>query len=159
MKGLFLLTALGLSFPLTAAAAGNDYGMKPYPVPRTGQQRLAFRVPAVENEENHRIEILAGTSMDLGCNRTWFGGDLEQRTAKGWGFPYYVLNQVGPAASTRMACPPGEEKTQTFVQVRGDGFFQRYNSKLPVVVYVPEGFEVRYRIWSAGSRTGSAVPE
>jgi ecotin len=25
----------------------------------------------------------------------------------------------------------------------------RYNSRLPVVVYVPEGVEVRYRIWRA----------
>jgi serine protease inhibitor ecotin len=25
----------------------------------------------------------------------------------------------------------------------------RYNTRLPVVVYAPEGVEVRYRIWSA----------
>ena len=24
----------------------------------------------------------------------------------------------------------------------------RYNSKLPLVVYVPEGVEVKYRLWS-----------
>ena len=27
----------------------------------------------------------------------------------------------------------------------------RYNSRLPVGVYAPEGVEVRYRIWSAGA--------
>jgi ecotin len=32
----------------------------------------------------------------------------------------------------------------------GQGFLQRYDSELPVVTYVPEGFEVRYRIWTAG---------
>jgi ecotin len=26
----------------------------------------------------------------------------------------------------------------------------RYNSRLPIVVYAPEGVEIRYRIWSAG---------
>jgi ecotin len=25
----------------------------------------------------------------------------------------------------------------------------RYNSRLPLVVYAPEGVEVRYRIWTA----------
>jgi ecotin len=25
-----------------------------------------------------------------------------------------------------------------------------YNSKLPVVVYVPEGMDLKYRIWKAG---------
>jgi len=57
-----------------------------------------------------------------------------------------------------MACPEGE-KTDQFVQVRGDGFLQRYNHKLPVVVYVPEGYEVRYRIWSAGEDLQQAQPE
>jgi ecotin len=27
----------------------------------------------------------------------------------------------------------------------------RYNSRLPIMVYVPEGVEVRYRIWTAGA--------
>ena len=29
----------------------------------------------------------------------------------------------------------------------------RYNSRLPIVVYAPEGVEIRYRIWSAGPET------
>jgi len=58
-----------------------------------------------------------------------------------------------------MACPPGDTKTEAFVLVRGTGFKQRYNSKLPVVVYVPKDFEVRFRIWSAGDEVGQAAPE
>ena len=49
-----------------------------------------------------------------------------------------------------MACPSDEKAIESFVQVRGNGYFQPYNSKLPTVTYVPEGFSVRYRIWSAG---------
>jgi ecotin len=58
-----------------------------------------------------------------------------------------------------MACPPGEEKRQVFVQVRGDNMLLRYNSKLPIVVYAPTGFEVRYRIWAAGEEIKKAVVE
>ena len=29
----------------------------------------------------------------------------------------------------------------------------RYNSRLPVVVYAPEGVELRYRIWKADPET------
>jgi ecotin len=29
----------------------------------------------------------------------------------------------------------------------------RYNSRLPLVVYVPEGVIVRYRVWSASPET------
>ena len=42
--------------------------------------------------------------------------------------------------------------------MRGEGFLIRYNSKLPVVVYVPDEFEVRYRIWTAGDRVERAGP-
>ena len=30
-------------------------------------------------------------------------------------------------------------------------YLLRYNSRLPIVVYVPEGVEVRYRLWSAAA--------
>jgi ecotin len=81
---------------------------------------------------------------------------LERRVAEGCGYPYFVLPKVGGPASTMMACPPGEEKTEAFVQVRGRGFIQPYNSKLSIVTYVPEGFSVRYRIWAAGDDIGDA---
>jgi serine protease inhibitor ecotin len=35
----------------------------------------------------------------------------------------------------------------------------RYNSKLPLVVYEPSGFEVRYRIWAAGEEAQQAIAE
>jgi ecotin len=159
MKSKLFVGLLVASLPLGVMAAEKDYGMKPYPAPDVDQQRLVFRVPALDNEDDHKIEIIAGKFMEVDCNKILLGGDLEQRTAKGWGFPYFVLGTVGPGASTMMACPPGQEETQAFVPVRGDGFLQRYNSKLPVVVYVPEGIEVRYRIWSAGSEVGRAAPE
>ena len=34
----------------------------------------------------------------------------------------------------------------------GDGFMLRYNSKLPIVLYVPKDVEVRYRVWSASEQ-------
>ncbi|HJR32889.1 MAG TPA: ecotin family protein, partial [Pseudomonas sp.] len=64
---------------------------------------------------------------------------------------------TGPM-STLMACPDGKRK-QDFVPVVGDGFRLRYNSKLPIVLYVPNDVEVRYRIWSASSRVEKAVQE
>jgi ecotin len=133
--------------------------MKPYPSPDEGYRRMVFRVPAVDDELERRIEIIVGKTLPGDCNRRWFGGDLERRIARGWGFPFFVLNPPAGPASTMMACPPGQDPTEELVPVRGKGFLQRYNSKLPVVVYVPDGFEVRYRIWSAGEQIGHARPE
>jgi ecotin len=39
-----------------------------------------------------------------------------------------------------------------FITLGGDPYLIRYNSRLPIVVYVPEGVEVHYRIWTAGAK-------
>jgi ecotin len=144
--------------PLTAMAGPEGDEMSPFPVPQPGFERMVFQVPPAENEVDLKVEILIGKVMPVDCNRSWFAGTLQEGTAQGWGYPYYVLpGAVGPA-STKMACPPGEAKLDGFVPVQGNGFLRRYNSRLPVVVYVPQGFDVRYRIWTAGAQIGQARP-
>lgn len=132
--------------------------MKPYPPAPADQVRMVLRVPAVDHESDRKVELVVGKVLAVDCNQHWFGGDLQRKVAKGWGFPYFVLEKTGGPASTMMACPEQDKRDQ-FVSVRGDGFLLRYNSKLPIVVYVPHGFEVRYRVWTAGAETGKARPE
>ena len=55
-------------------------------------------------------------------------------------------------AGTLMAVDPDASKVNRFIPLGGEPYLIRYNSKLPVVVYVPEGVEVRYRIWRAGAK-------
>ena len=152
------LIALLLLLPMAAAADNRD-DLKPYPPADPGYERMVFRVPTTENDADRKVEVLAGKPLLTDCNQTWFGGRLERKVAKGWGYPYFILEASRQPASTMMACPPGEPRTEKFVPVRGEGFILRYNSKLPVVVYVPKGFDVRYRIWTAGSEIGRASPE
>ena len=153
--GILLLTML--VFLADAIAETTD--MKPYPVSDQGFERMVFRVPAVADESARKVEIIVGKTLSIDCNQTSFGGRLESRVATGWGYSYFVLENVRGPMSTRMACPQGSGNTEAFVTVGGDGFLQRYNSKLPVVVYVPQGFEVRYRIWAAQEQVGEARPE
>ena len=155
-KALFLLGST--LFPVVAAA-GKTTDMKPYPTADDGFERMVFRVPATDDESARRVEIIVGKTLSVDCNRTSFGGALERRVAEGWGYPYFVVEEVGGPRSTLMACPPGSEDVAAFVTVDGDGFLQRYNSKLPMVVYVPKGFEVRYRIWAAQENIGRAESE
>ena len=54
-------------------------------------------------------------------------------------------------AGTLVAVDPNAPKVARFITIGGDPYIIRYNSRLPIVVYVPEGVEVRYRIWTAGA--------
>ena len=133
--------------------------LQPYDPPAAGFDRMVFRLPPLEQEADHMVEILVGKVLAVDCNRHAFLGNLDRGTVVGWGYPYFTLAKVDGPVTTLMACPEGQEKEDRFITVNGQGFKQRYNSKLPVVVYVPEGFEVRFRIWTAGTEIGQASKE
>lgn len=86
--------------------------------------------------------------MTVDCNTHFLGGNLEERTAEGWGYNYYVQEDLGPVLSTQKGCPTGSER-QAFVRSSAETLLA-YNSRLPIVVYAPADAEVRYRLWRAG---------
>jgi len=51
-------------------------------------------------------------------------------------------------AGTAMAVNPNAPKADRFITLAGKPYIIRYNSRMPIVVYVPKGVEVRYRIWA-----------
>lgn len=128
--------------------------LEPFPAPEPGHVRWAIDLPALPDEDDHKIELLPGKWMMVDCNRHWAGAVIEQRSLQGWGYSYYVMQDVGQVASTMMACP-GQEKTNRFIPVGSMPELQRYNSRLPIVFYAPEEVELQYRVWRAA---GSAQP-
>lgn len=140
----------------TSLSSADSDNMKPYPLPEEGFERWVIHLEPLAAEELRKVEIIIGKMLEIDCNQHWFFGTLERETVQGWGYSYYIVRQVAGPASTLRACPPGEAKRVDFVRVRGDEQLWRYNSKLPVVAYVPDGFEVRYRIWVAGESKNAA---
>ncbi|MGA9660792.1 MAG: serine protease inhibitor ecotin, partial [Pseudomonas alloputida] len=154
------MTAI-LALSLAAAAPATAASLKdiaPYPEAEKGFTRQVIHLPDQADESAYKLEILAGKTLQVDCNRQRLGGSLEERTLEGWGYSYYRLDNVSGPASTLMACPD-DKKTEAFVPVVGDGFLLRYNSKLPVVVYAPKDVEVRYRVWSASQDVQKAKVE
>ncbi|QXH49279.1 serine protease inhibitor ecotin [Pseudomonas fakonensis] len=142
----------------TPALAASLKDVAPYPDAEKGFSRQVIQLPAQADESAFKLEILAGKTLQVDCNRQRLAGNLEEHTLQGWGYSYYRLEKVGGPASTLMACPDGK-KADAFVPVVGEGFMLRYNSKLPVVLYVPQGVQVRYRVWSASNDVQTAEVE
>jgi ecotin len=147
MKRIVILSLVWVAiFDLARAA---DY-MKAFPPATEGMTRYVLQLPATTNEDNLKVELNIGKTVQVDAqNRYFFGGALETKIAQGWGFSYYVVPELGPMAGTLRAIDANEPKVDRFVTIRGEPFLVRYNSKLPIVVYVPNGVEVRYRLWRA----------
>ena len=114
--------------------------------------RYVLQLPKQDDESGSRVELMVGKTVQVDeGNRYFFGGKIEKETIKDWGFTRYKVAKLGPMAGTLMAIDPNAPKVARFITLGGDSYLIRYNSRLPIVVYVPEGVEVRYRIWTAGA--------
>lgn len=122
--------------------------MQAFPAPDPGQVRRVIRLPSERNEDDLRVGVVVGQMMWVDCNRQIFSARMEERTAEGWGYNYYVITSPGPPASTMMACPTNA-RTRQFVRNAEESLL-RYNSRLPLVIFTPADVEVRYRVWRAG---------
>jgi ecotin len=155
MRTLLLLLACAAA-PLALA---QDPNMKAFPPAEAGQVRFVIAVPKARDESALRVELAIGKVVQTdAANRYFFGGKLEAETIQGWGFTRYVLRELGPMAGTLMAVDPNAPKVDRFITLGGEPRLMRYNSRLPIVVYVPAGVEVRYRIWRADREFAAASP-
>ena len=145
-------SVLLLALAVPAGHAADN--MKAFPPAEAGMVRFVLEVPKQEDESALKVELIVGKTVQTDeHNRYFFGGRIETETIKGWGFPRYIVRKLGPMAGTLMAVDPNAPKVSRFITLGGDPYLIRYNSRLPIVVYAPEGVEVRYRIWSAGAET------
>lgn len=143
---------------LTITAFGKDHSeLKAYPPAEEGMNRFVIELPHKERgeDDSFKVELVVGKEMLTdGVNQVRLGNKIERKVVKGWGYSYYEVTGSPAAISTMMAAPEGAEKVKIFVTAAPLQI--RYNSRLPVVVYVPDGYEVRYRIWSAPEKREKA---
>jgi ecotin len=102
--------------------------MKAFPPAEKGMVRHVLQSPKQDDESALKVELLVGKTVQVDeGNRYFFGGKIKVETI--------------------MAINPDAPKVNRFVTLGGEPFLIRYNSRLPIVVYAPEGVEVRYRVW------------
>lgn len=152
-----ILTLLAMFCGISASLADQQYDQwkKAYPKAEEGQTRHVLHLPKQAEEDAYKVELIVGKTIPTdGVNHVSFGGSIKEKDVPGWGYPQQIVT-VGQLASTLIGVPPGKPKVMKFVTVGAGPHLVRYNSKLPVVVYAPEGFEVRYRFWKADAETKS----
>ncbi len=139
------------------ALAAEHPELKAFPAPEEGMERFVIVLTDQDDEADFKIELLAGKQMLTdGVNQVRLATTIEPRSLSGWGYTYYQVTGSSLTMSTLMAVPEESKPVMRFVA--GTPLVIAYNSRLPIVVYAPQGIEVRYRIWSAAELTSSAEP-
>lgn len=151
------LLTLSIVLVNSTAFAAEQAPLKAFPPANEGIQRFVITLPHKERgeEEAFKVELIAGRVMLTdGVNQVRLGTNIEPKPLKGWGYTYYEVSGSDIGISTLMAPPEGAPKVNTFVT--GSAMLIRYNSRLPIVVYAPDGYDIRYRIFQAPEEYQSA---
>lgn len=148
---------LSLFFGITALLARPDddsHWQKAYPAAEKGMKRIVIHLDAQKDEYSWKVELIVGKTMETdGVNHVALMGHIEERTVQGWGYSFYKVDVKSDGViSTLIGVDPNKPKVSQFVTLMPHGPV-RYNSRLPIVVYVPAGYEVRYRFWKAEETT------
>lgn len=147
MKIFVSVAVLVFAFVARASAADD---LKAFPPAEKGMTRFIIQLAEQEDESAFKVELIIGKMVKTDAkNRYFFGGTLETETIPGWGSQRYILRKLRPMAGTLMAVDPNAPQVERFIGLGGEPRLLRYNSRLPLVVYVPMGVKVSHRIWRA----------
>jgi len=141
------------------AMAADHPQLKAFPLAVEGMQRFVIVLPHKERSEEDAfgVELVAGRELLTdGVNLVRLGSSIEPRPLKGWGYTYYEVTGSDTTMSTLMAPPPGSPEVRRFVT--GMPLRIAYNSRLPIVVYAPSGYEIRFRVWTTPEAFEHAEP-
>ncbi len=154
MKTRITFLVVAYVFGLRLSAMGAEHPeFKAFPPAKAKMERFVIVLPHKERgeEDDFKVELIAGKTMPTdGVNLVRLGVVIEPRDLKGWGYTYYDVAESAEAISTLIGVPPKTLPIKEFVT--GSPLQIAYNSRLPIVIYVPAGYAIRYRIWKASDK-------
>ena len=144
MRPIFLFAAWAAG--LGAAAAQDAIVVPDAPA---GFKRYDISTAATADAPR-RIEFFVGKSMTIDCNQHMLNGEFVRGEAQG--AAYFTFQTDGRTSSTKIACP--DETKKAFVI--GPAMLVDASERAPLVVYAPDGYELRYHIWGVLERNRTA---
>ena len=168
------ITALGSSLSLllltpSIATAVPRLDLSGYPATAPGLQRWVIQPSGLLPKSSDpiisarpidwRIQLIVGQEVPLDCNVKRLSGPgmtmrmLPEASGKA------LFEVKGPMAvtSSRMACPGDQPTKRSFLALGKQPYLVPYNASWPIVVDLPEGAELRWRLWKAETRQQEAL--
>ncbi|MCW3161679.1 ecotin [Chryseobacterium oryctis] len=125
-----------------------------FPKAKEGYKQVYIQLPIAKNEENLKVEFYVGAEKAVDCNNYNMIGEIKTQDLQGWGYNYYEVDSKGETMGTMKGCLD-QKTTNKFISMQPQ--LVRYNSRLPLVFYIPKDLEVRYKIFRADAKMKKAV--
>lgn len=151
IKQVLLTLSILLSFNYFSMAQTSQVDLSPFGPAKKGYVQYVIDLPhsTTGQDYNKKVEFYVGKMAEVDvCNSHFLGGALAAKELKGWGYTYYEFETDGMIMGTMKGCLDNRKELK-FVAARSMTI--DYNGRMPIVIYVPEGYEVRYKIYTAAA--------
>ena len=161
ISGCGIGASLLLVSGLERASAIPLLNLSGYPQPAPGLQRWVIQPsgllpkssdPTVSSHPlDWRIQLIVGQEVTLDCNQKQLSGPgmtmrmLPQASGKA----LFEVKAPLRVISTKMACSPEQPVKRSFLSLGRQPYLVPYNPSWPIVVDLPKGAELRWRLWKA----------
>ena len=109
------------------------------------------------------MQLIVGQEVMVDCNNTWLSGPglTMTRVPSAAGKALFSLKGPLVVMSTRMACPQKQPRQRSFLSLGKQPYLVPYNASWPIVVDLPVGVKLRWRVWKAETKQveGMQLPE
>ena len=106
-----------------------------------------------------RIQLIVGQTVTLDCNTKRLSGSgmTMRMLPKASGKALFEVKGPVAVISTKMACPDDQPTRTSFLSLGKQPYLIPYNASWPIVVDLPVGTELRWRVWKAETRQQMGV--
>ena len=161
-----------LSLSALAALAGvaiPRLNLTGYPEPAPGLKRWVIQPSGLLPKSadplisahplDWRIQLIVGQTVRLDCNTKRLSGSgmTMRMLPKASGKALFEVKGPVAVISTKMACPDDQPTRTSFLSLGKQPYLIPYNASWPIVVDLPVGTELRWRVWKAETRQQMGV--
>ena len=168
------IACFGAALSLTALAAQRGLAiprlnLTGYPEPAPGLQRWVIQPSGLLPKSadplisahplDWRIQLIVGQVVTLDCNTKRLSGSgmTMRMLPKASGKALFEVKGPVAVISTKMVCPDDQPTRTSFLSLGKQPYLVPYNASWPIVVDLPVGTELRWRVWKAETRQQMGV--
>ena len=152
-----------------AAAAIPRLDLSGYPATKQGLKRWVIQPSGLLPKSDDamisahpldwRVQLIVGKEVDVDCNVKRLSGPFlsMQRLPEASGKALFEISGPVLVLSTRMACTKEQAQGTSFLSLGKQPYLIPYNASWPVVVDLPDGVVLRWRVWKAETKQQEAV--
>ncbi len=106
-----------------------------------------------------RIQLIVGQTVTLDCNAKRLSGTgmIMRMLPKASGKALFEVKGPVAVISTKMACSDDQPTRTSFLSLGKQPYLVPYNASWPIVVDLPVGTKLRWRVWKAETRQQMGV--